>query len=155
MRVRAGRAGEEGVRELDGSKDAEEVLRGQEYMPLHKDGLLMGLEVSWVGIWCERFRGVTDGRTHVCDSAGALDALSPALVQTLEQRGIEGVGVVAGYLESAANRVARALLWAFLPKITIMHLHVFADEEVTKRPWIGRLDLFYCRPTVRAFVLAV
>jgi hypothetical protein len=78
-----------GVLQLDGSKDASEVLRGCAGMPLHKDGLLMGLDVPFVGIFCERFRQVQDGRTRICDAQAAL--------ALLRENGIEAQAVDTDY----------------------------------------------------------
>jgi len=95
---------EEGVLNLDGSKDEAEVLRGQEYMPLHKDGLLMGIQVAYVGIFCARFRGVANGRTLLCDAQSAIAQLPDGLLDTLERRGIEARAVDTDYyLEGGAS----------------------------------------------------
>ena len=95
---------EDGVLSLDGSKDEEEVLRGQEYMPLHKDGLLMGISVQWVGIFCEVFRDVSNGRTFISDASCALDAIPRDVLEALEQYGIEAEAVDSDYyLKEAAK----------------------------------------------------
>lgn len=87
----------DGVLELDGSKDDSEVLRGCAGMPLHKDGLLMGIDVPYVGIFCERFRDVEYGRTRICDAQSALEALPDELLTLLRTRGIEAQAVDTDY----------------------------------------------------------
>ncbi|MHC4376940.1 MAG: TauD/TfdA family dioxygenase [Planctomycetota bacterium] len=87
----------DGVLELDGSKDDSEVLRGCAGMPLHKDGLLMGIDVPYVGIFCERFRDVEAGRTRICDAQSALAELPADLRSLLEHNGIEAQAVDTDY----------------------------------------------------------
>lgn len=87
----------DGVLELDGSKDGSEVLRGCAGMPLHKDGLLMGIDVPFVGIFCERFRDVEAGRTRICDAQSALSELPAELRGLLERNGIEAQAVDTDY----------------------------------------------------------
>lgn len=87
----------DGVLELDGGKDDSEVLRGCAGMPLHKDGLLMGIDVPYVGIHCERFRSVRGGRTRVCDAESALTELEPRVIQLLREHGVEGQAVDTDY----------------------------------------------------------
>jgi len=102
----------DGILELDGSKDEDEVLRGQEYMPLHKDGLLMGLEVNVVGIFCYRYRNVTDGRTFITDMKAAMKDMDPGHLEILESNGIEGQAVDTSYY------IAKAGIWHPIPAIS-------------------------------------
>lgn len=88
---------QEGVLELDGDRDETEVLRGREMMPLHKDGLLMGVDVAVVGIHCQVWRGVENGRTLVSDARSAWDAMDPEVLQLLERQGIEARAADEGY----------------------------------------------------------
>lgn len=101
----------DGVLELDGTKDEEEVLRGREFMPLHADGLGMGIDVRIVGIFCQEFRSVRDGRTFVSDTAGALPALPAETRAVLAERGIELQPVDTSYYTIPGDR------WHCVPAI--------------------------------------
>ena len=87
----------DGVLELDGSKEEKEVLRGKEFMPLHKDGLLMGLEVNVVGIFCLELENVSGGRTYISDMKSAISKLSKDHIEVLSKYGIEGQAVDTDY----------------------------------------------------------
>jgi len=120
----------DGVLELDGSHDEEEVLRGQEHMPLHKDGLLMGLEVNIVGIYCQRHRNVTDGRTFITDMKTAMRDMDSEHLKILETNGIEGQAVDTSYY------FAEGGIWHPIPAISHLEdgksLHMgfpYRDEE--------------------------
>ncbi len=87
----------QGVLELDGSKDEKEVLRGKEFMPLHKDGLLMGLEVNVVGIFCLELNNVSGGRTYISDMKSAMSVISNEQIALLTEKGIEAQAVDTDY----------------------------------------------------------
>ena len=58
------------VLKIDGSKK-DEVLLGEGFMPLHRDGALMGTSVALVGIYCVEYKNVSGGgRTFVSDIEG-------------------------------------------------------------------------------------
>ncbi|HVJ88384.1 MAG TPA: TauD/TfdA family dioxygenase, partial [Labilithrix sp.] len=90
---------QKGILKIDGSKK-EEVLLGEGFMPLHRDGALMGTNVALVGIYCVEYKEVTGGgRTFISDIENALkDERVPAeYVELIRERGIEGRPVDAYY----------------------------------------------------------
>lgn len=87
---------------LDASKkDEGEVLLGEGFMPLHRDGALMGNAIEIVGIFCERLRDVTGGRTFVCDIENACKEVPADILELLRERGIEGRPVDRYYTKAA------------------------------------------------------
>lgn len=90
------------VLNIDKSKVEEgEVLLGDGFLPLHRDGGLMGTDVRMVGIFCMVHRNVTGGRTFVADSQSALNDVPQQYLDILRDKGIEGKPVDAYYLKEA------------------------------------------------------
>jgi (5R)-carbapenem-3-carboxylate synthase len=88
-----------GVLKLDGSK-RDEVLLGSGFMPLHRDGALMGTNVALVGIYCVEYRDVTSGgRTFISDIESATKEIPTEWLDLLRERGIEGRPVDAYYVK--------------------------------------------------------
>lgn len=94
-----------GVLTLDGSKEQEgEVLLGQGFMPLHRDGALMGTHVLMVGILCLTYRQITrGGRTFITDLESATQAMPKAHLDLLRERNIEGKPVDSYYLKASTQ----------------------------------------------------
>jgi (5R)-carbapenem-3-carboxylate synthase len=90
------------VLNIDASKiDAGEVLLGQGFLPLHRDGSLMGTDVRYVGIFCTEYKNVVDGgRTFIVDTEGAMADMPKDILDLLRERGIEGKPVDSYYLKS-------------------------------------------------------
>jgi (5R)-carbapenem-3-carboxylate synthase len=87
---------------IDGSKANQgEVLLGQGFLPLHRDGALMGTDVKMVGIFCQAYKNVKNGRTFVADSEAIQNAIPDEYLQLLRDKGIEGKPVDSYYLKSA------------------------------------------------------
>jgi alpha-ketoglutarate-dependent taurine dioxygenase len=91
------------VLKIDGSKKEEgEVLLGDGFLPLHRDGALMGTNVVMVGIFCELYRDVSEGgRTFIVDLENASKMVPQAHMDLLRARGIEGRPVDRYYLKAA------------------------------------------------------
>lgn len=88
-----------GVLKLDGSKK-DEVLLGQGFMPLHRDGALMGTDVALIGIHCIDYKNVTGGgRTFVSDIEAAIEEVPQAYLDLVRAKGIEGRPVDSYYLK--------------------------------------------------------
>ena len=89
------------VLQLDGSQK-DEVLLGQGFMPLHRDGALMGTSIALVGIYCARYRGVSGGgRTFITDIQNGIKAVPQHILDVLQERGIEGRPVDRYYTSSS------------------------------------------------------
>jgi alpha-ketoglutarate-dependent taurine dioxygenase len=71
----------------------DEVFRSNHALPLHKDGILTGFDVLFVGIYCVDFREVSGGRTYVSDATMAVEDLPPEHLALLRERGVEGTAV--------------------------------------------------------------
>ncbi len=91
------------VLNIDGSKaDEGEVLLGEGFLPLHRDGALMGTNVLLVGIFCAEYKNITvGGRTFITDAENALKEVPQEYLDILRERGIEGKPVDSYYLKSA------------------------------------------------------
>lgn len=91
------------VLNIDGSgKDRGEVLLGDGYLPLHRDGALMGTRVKYVGIYCREYRNVSEGgRTFISSSADALEQVPATDLDILRAKGVEGKPVDQYYLKTA------------------------------------------------------
>lgn len=90
------------VLELDASKkDEGEVLLGQGFLPLHRDGALMGYNIELVGIFCVLHKEVTGGRTFVCDVDNACKEVPQDILDVIRERGIEGRPVDRYYLKTS------------------------------------------------------
>jgi alpha-ketoglutarate-dependent taurine dioxygenase len=102
----------QGVLKIDGSKEKEgEVLLGKGFLPLHRDGALMGTNVLMVGICCLAYNNVTfGGRTFVTDLETAMTVIPTAYLDTIRKNGIEGKPVDQYYLKAATS-------WHALPGI--------------------------------------
>ena len=84
------------------TRDDDEVFRSSAALPLHKDGLLTGFDITLVGIYCIDFKGITAGRTYVSDANRALERMPPEHVALLRENGIEGMPVDnTGYYKAA------------------------------------------------------
>lgn len=91
----------DGVLALDGKKK-DEVLLGEGFMPLHKDGALMGTDVALIGIHAIDVKHVTSGgRTFVMDLEGATEEVPKEYLDLLRDKGIEGRPVDSYYLKSS------------------------------------------------------
>lgn len=90
------------VLNIDTSKvDEGEVLLGQGFLPLHRDGSLMGTNVKYVGIFCVEHKNVTEGgRTFITDAESALKEVPQSYLDLLDEKGIEGKPVDNYYLKS-------------------------------------------------------
>jgi alpha-ketoglutarate-dependent taurine dioxygenase len=73
---------------LNGQYAAREVLRGKGRMPLHRDGLLMNVDVNYVGIYCLDFTDLRGGRTYISDSANAFAEYPEEIKKVLTKDGI-------------------------------------------------------------------
>jgi alpha-ketoglutarate-dependent taurine dioxygenase len=71
----------------------DEVFRSNHPLPMHKDGILTGFDVWYVGIHCVEHLDVTGGRTYVSDARRALERMDPADVALLHEHGVEGMAV--------------------------------------------------------------
>ncbi len=91
------------VLKLDASKQDEgEVLLGQGFMPLHRDGALMGNHIELVGIFCVEYQHVTGGgRTFISDIDNACKDVPAEILDLLRERGIEGRPVDRYYTKAA------------------------------------------------------
>lgn len=90
------------VLQIDASKKEEgEVLLGQGYLPLHRDGALMGYNIELVGIFCVVHKNVTGGRTFITDIDNACKEVPQEILDVVRERGIEGRPVDRYYLKGA------------------------------------------------------
>ena len=91
------------VLSIDGSREQQgEVLLGDGFLPLHRDGALMGTNVMYVGIFCMEYQNVVaGGRTFIADTEGLMKAIPQEYLDLLAERGIEGKPVDSYYLKSA------------------------------------------------------
>ena len=86
-----------GILKLDGSKK-EEVLLGEGFMPLHRDGAFMGNDIALVGICCVEYQNVTGGgRTFISDIASAIREVPASMLDVIREKGIEGKPVDSYY----------------------------------------------------------
>ena len=98
--INEARTRREGAVLVDAQAD-DEVFRSNAALPMHKDGILTGFDVLFVGIYCLRFRSVTGGRTYVSDATAALETLPGEDRELLASNGIEVLAVDAtGYYRS-------------------------------------------------------
>lgn len=90
------------VLQLDGSQK-DEVLLGEGFMPLHRDGALMGTHIALVGIYCARYRDVSGGgRTFITNVMDACaEAVPASILDLLRERGIEGRPVDRYYTKAS------------------------------------------------------
>lgn len=91
------------VLSIDGSGEQKgEVLLGDGFLPLHRDGALMGTDVRLVGIFCVEYQNVVDGgRTFIVDTEGAMKDIPKDIMDLLRERGIEGKPVDRYYMKSS------------------------------------------------------
>lgn len=120
---------------IDGSKgDEGEVLLGQGFLPLHRDGALMGTNVEMVGIFCQELGDVTGGRTFVVDSASAQQDIPKEYLDLLREKGIEGKPVDSYYLKSADEWIG---IKGFIEVDGKEYLNVgFPSPETEKPSWL-------------------
>lgn len=91
---------DQGVLKIDGAKK-DEVLLGEGFMPLHKDGALMGTSVAMVAICCVRHREVRGGRTFITDIERAIEDVPSEVLDIIRERGIEAKPVDRYYLKAS------------------------------------------------------
>lgn len=126
------------VLKLDGSKkDAGEVLLGDGFMPLHRDGALMGTNVALVGIFCVYHRGVTGGRTFVSDVENATKQVPSEILELVRTHGIEGRPVDTYYMK-APDR------WHWIPGFSEVEGKSYLNVGFPYRPgeqpsWLVRM----------------
>lgn len=90
------------VLKIDASKqDQGEVLLGQGFLPLHRDGALMGNNIEIVAICCAEFQNVTGGRTFITDLENGCKQVPAEILEVLYERGIEGRPVDRYYTKAA------------------------------------------------------
>lgn len=91
------------VLKLDASKQDEgEVLLGQGFMPLHRDGALMGNTIELVAIFCVQYQNVTGGgRTFISDVDNGCKQVPAEILDVLREKGIEGRPVDRYYTKAA------------------------------------------------------
>lgn len=89
---------QDGVLKLDGSQK-NEVLLGEGFMPLHRDGPLMGNDIALVGICCVEHKNVIGGRTFISDVASAVKQVPAPLLDVIREKGIEAKPVDNYYLK--------------------------------------------------------
>lgn len=77
---------------VDADRD-DEVFRSNHPLPMHKDGILTGFDVWYVGIYCVEHLDVVGGRTYVSDARRALACMDPNDVAVLRAHGVEGMAV--------------------------------------------------------------
>lgn len=87
------------VLKVDGGKK-EEVFLGNGFLPLHKDGLLMGNNVAMVSIFCMEYSNVSDGRTFITDIENAINEVPLNIQELLRERGMDVKPLDAYYLTS-------------------------------------------------------
>jgi alpha-ketoglutarate-dependent taurine dioxygenase len=75
------------------ARQNEEVFRSSAALPLHKDGILTGFDVTAVGIYCMAFASVKGGRTFVSDAVSALEVIDSEHMRLLQQYGMEARSV--------------------------------------------------------------
>lgn len=88
---------ENGVLKLDGSKK-DEVLLGEGFMPLHRDGAFMGNKIETVGIFCQSLHQVVGGRTFITDIEAAMKGVPQEIKDIIAENGCEGMPVDKYYL---------------------------------------------------------
>jgi (5R)-carbapenem-3-carboxylate synthase len=88
---------------LDASKkDEGEVLLGEGFMPLHRDGALMGTNIAMVGIFCVEYQNVTGGgRTFISDIENGVKEVPAEYLDIIREKGIEGRPVDRYYIKAA------------------------------------------------------
>jgi len=91
------------VLEIDASKkDEGEVLLGQGFLPLHRDGVLMGYDIELVAICCAEYKSVTSGgRTFITDIENGCKEVPQEILDVLRERGIEGRPVDRYYTKAS------------------------------------------------------
>jgi (5R)-carbapenem-3-carboxylate synthase len=91
------------VLKIDASKtDEGEVLLGQGFLPLHRDGALMGNKIEIVGIFCVQYQDVTGGgRTFITDIENGCKDVPAEILETIRAKGIEGRPVDRYYTAAA------------------------------------------------------
>lgn len=88
------------VLKVDGGKK-EEVFLGNGFLPLHKDGLLMGNNVGMVSIFCMEYNEVSDGRTFITDIENAINEVPNEIQDLLRAKGMDVKPLDAYYLTSS------------------------------------------------------
>lgn len=109
----------EGVLVLDGAMSETEVLRGKESMPLHKDGLLMGLDVKFVALYCLELQDMINGRTFISDMAMAMPKIPEEDLNELKTHGLEVQSMDTDYYFAEGGK------WHQIPSIK-----KYGDEEL-------------------------
>ena len=127
---------QDAVLKLDGSKK-DEVLLGQGFMPLHRDGALMGNRIEMVGIFCVTLSNVKDGRTFITDIESATARFPKDIVELVRERGVEA-RPVDKYYTSAAD------VWHKIPGFIEVDGKSFLNVGFPYRPgekasWLVRI----------------
>jgi (5R)-carbapenem-3-carboxylate synthase len=125
------------VLKIDGSQK-DEVLLGEGFMPLHRDGALMGTNVALVGIFCAEYKNVTGGaRTFVSDIDGAMKELPADVLELIREKGIEGRPVDRYYTKASDK-------WHWIPGFIDVGGKSFLNVGFPYRPgekasWLVRI----------------
>jgi alpha-ketoglutarate-dependent taurine dioxygenase len=127
---------QDGVLKLDGSQK-DEVLLGEGFMPLHRDGPLMGNDIALVGICCVEYKNVTGGRTFISDIASAVKEVPAPMLDIIREKGIEAKPVDSYYLKPSDT-------WHPIPGFIdiggMSYLNViFPYEQGEKSSWLVRI----------------
>ncbi len=100
------------VLKIDASKkDEGEVLLGQGFLPLHRDGVLMGYDIELVAICCAEHQDVRGGRTFITDIENGCKEVPAEILELLHERGIEGRPVDRYYTKPSDT-------WHWIPGFT-------------------------------------
>jgi (5R)-carbapenem-3-carboxylate synthase len=101
------------VLKIDASKkDEGEVLLGQGFLPLHRDGVLMGYNIELVAICCAQYENVVNGgRTFIADIENGCKQVPSEILDVIRDKGIEGRPVDRYYLSSSDK-------WHWIPGFT-------------------------------------
>ena len=119
-------------------KDEGEVLLGDGFLPLHRDGALMGTNVKYVGIFCVDYKNVSEGgRTFITDAESAIEEVPQEYLDLLDEKGTEGKPVDSYYLKSSDQ-------WHPIPGFIDIegkkYLNVgFPSPEGEKKSWDMRI----------------
>lgn len=90
------------VLKIDASKkDEGEVLLGQGFLPLHRDGALMGYNIELVAICCAQHDNVSGGRTFISDIENGCKEVPTEILDILRDKGIEGRPVDRYYTKAS------------------------------------------------------
>ncbi len=127
------------VLNIDASKkDEGEVLLGEGFLPLHRDGALMGTNIALVGIFCVEYKNVTGGgRTFISDIDNACKDVPAEILDVIRDKGIEGRPVDRYYLKPSDT-------WHWIPGFAEVDGHSYLNVGFPYRPgeqasWLLRI----------------